>query len=826
MIPSSTKNQRRLTEFEAVEERLCLSAMVFTPHDIECCSERVKTLDATDIDGDGDQDVLVATEATGRIYWQENLDGLGSFGPPRLISDREGGPQTAIGADIDGDGDQDVIASFDGRNSSIVWYENIDGAGAFAAPVAITDYAEFPYSVSVVDVDGDGHLDVVSSSDFGPGLAWYKNEDGLGNFSGPNDISGTFNGPTALISADIDGDGDDDLLSASRFDQKIAWYEKSDDSAEFGEQQIINDTFRSVSSVFASDLDGDQDLDVLAVYDFGNALVWLENTDGKGSFGEPTVLSPEAFSAETVHSLDLDGDGDMDILAGSVGRTLNWFENTDGKGAFEIRTFADDLLSYRPKMLPEDFDGDGKEDILVYPDNSYNPLIWIKNLGEGQFGEPNYVSSRLYDPTSVYLSDIDGDGDSDILATVDSSSDIEVVWYENELASNGSFQQNLTNIDSHLSEVAITADIDGDGDQDVISGGFFDAVDWFENVDGAGNFGPRKVVHDSHFGTSAIFAADMDGDGDLDLVTADSQDTDLGPNYTNGWIFWFENLDGKGDFSDANEVSTGVEGVQSLSVADLDGDGFNDILSASRFDNKIAWFKNIDGRGTFSPQQIVSTEALGARSIFTADIDSDGDIDVLSASGDDNKIAWYENDGNGDFGEQRVISTFALNARQVYAADVDGDGDQDVLSASQDSKIAWYENTDGLGTFAPEQIITQSAFGAVDVAGVDFDGDGDLDVVSSALADGRIVWHEQRIAGDVNRDGVFDSSDLVQVFISGEYEDRARYNSVFDEGDWNNDMEFNSADLVSVFQAGHYETGALAEALLSPVEVDEVFGDD
>jgi len=97
----------------------------------------------------------------------------------------------------------------------------------------------------------------------------------------------------------------------------------------------------------------------------------------------------------------------------------------------------------------------------------------------------------------------------------------------------------------------------------------------------------------------------------------------------------------------------------------------------------------------FKPEQhvIVQSETNGATSVYAADLDADGDLDVLSASWNDNKIAWYANDGTGHFGAQQVITTEADGAQCVYAADLDGDGDLDVLSASAyDGKIAWYEN--------------------------------------------------------------------------------------------------------------------------------------
>jgi hypothetical protein len=111
-------------------------------------------------------------------------------------------------------------------------------------------------------------------------------------------------------------------------------------------------------------------------------------------------------------------------------------------------------------------------------------------------------------------------------------------------------------------------------------------------------------------------------------------------------------------------------------------------------DDKIAWYENTDGDGTFGAQQVISTAALSTRSVYATDLDGDGDMDVLSASYADNKIAWYENtDGDGTFGAQQVISTAALGAITVYATDIDGDGDMDVLSANfTDDKIAWYKN--------------------------------------------------------------------------------------------------------------------------------------
>jgi hypothetical protein len=89
-----------------------------------------------------------------------------------------------------------------------------------------------------------------------------------------------------------------------------------------------------------------------------------------------------------------------------------------------------------------------------------------------------------------------------------------------------------------------------------------------------------------------------------------------------------------------------------------------------------------DGAGNFGTQQIITTNANGASSVYATDLDGDGDGDVLSASRIDSKIAWYQNNGTGNFGAQQIITTNAIYATAVYATDLDGDGDADVLSAS------------------------------------------------------------------------------------------------------------------------------------------------
>ncbi|WP_421947699.1 HYR domain-containing protein [Phaeodactylibacter xiamenensis] len=210
-------------------------------------------------------------------------------------------------------------------------------------------------------------------------------------------------------------------------------------------------------------------------------------------------------------------------------------------------------------------------------------------------------------------------------------------------------------------------------------------------------------------------------------------------------------------FSGAPVAGGLADGAYAVFAEDLDGDGDMDVLSASFNDNKIAWYENLGG-GNFGPQQVISTIMNGTLSVHAADLDGDGDVDVLSASGYDDKVAWYENLGGGSFGPQQVLTTNANGAISVNASDLDGDGDLDILSASVfDDKIAWFENLGG-GAFSGEQIIATDADGAYDAYAADLDNDGDVDVLTASGFDDQIAWYENLGSGTFGSKQVITSS--------------------------------------------------------------------
>jgi len=280
---------------------------------------------------------------------------------------------------------------------------------------------------------------------------------------------------------------------------------------------------------------------------------------------------------------------------------------------------------------------------------------------------------------------------------------------------------------------AVVADLDGDGDMDIVSASQADdAIAWYEN-DGAAN--PSFTAADiatSADGAQQVFVADMDNDGDMDIVSV---------SYTDNALAWYENDGAANPSFTAADISTSENGPASVFVADLDNDGDMDIVIGAYDDHTIAWYENDGAADPSWSASDVDASAQEVECVFVADMDNDGDMDILSASRNDDAIAWYENDGAADPSWTAAdIATSADGASGVYAADMDNDGDMDIVSASRhDDTIAWYESDGAADPSWTAADIATSADGAYYVTVSDLDRDGDMDIISASVEDDAIA---------------------------------------------------------------------------------------
>ncbi len=182
------------------------------------------------------------------------------------------------------------------------------------------------------------------------------------------------------------------------------------------------------------------------------------------------------------------------------------------------------------------------------------------------------------------------------------------------------------------------------------------------------------------------------------------------------------------------------------------------------------------------------------------------------------------------FATHVIASGYQAGSRSVHVADIDGDGDMDVLadakliSTGREATIVWYENTDGRGHFGPQRVITAEVTSRQPVYAADVDGDGDVDVLLSGPECKRntgapqLVSYEnlQLAPGDANRDLQFDQQDVEQVLLAAKY--RTGEPATFEEGDWNSDGVFDQLDIVEALQTGNYLQGPYAaDALFATI---------
>ena len=373
-----------------------------------------------------------------------------------------------------------------------------------------------------------------------------------------------------------------------------------------------------------------------------------------GTFaGTPNVITNTLTGANSVFAADIDGDGDMDAVTTAwTGNRMDWFENDGTAGPWPTHSIHTGLTE-AIHVFAADLDGDGDLDVVSASD-ALSRVSWYENTdGNGTFGTPQIISSSTLAARHVYPADIDGDGDLDIVTASKSDNDGSVnsgriAWFENDGSAGGWTDRTIlfdSTVANGIGSVAV-ADADGDGDLDVFASSFRDGkLHWLENngspIDGLLWTSHNIVTNAAASGMRHVLAADVDGDGDMDAVFASYDDDTIG---------WHENTNGLGVFGPRQVISNSADGAISVFVADINGDGNLDVASASSNDDAVVIHLNTNGLGTAWTSTTVTSATDDARSVFLADIDDDGDLDVLSASFGDNSVNWFENVGI-DFGD-------------------------------------------------------------------------------------------------------------------------------------------------------------------------------
>lgn len=339
---------------------------------------------------------------------------------------------------------------------------------------------------------------------------------------------------------------------------------------------------------------------------------------------------------------------------------------------FTNKNIIDDNLDGARRVYATDIDGDGNADVLGA---GFDEIVWFENDGNAGFTK-HTIDDNFTNVFGIHAADVDGDGDIDVLGAALSLD--EIAWWEND--GNEAFTKHIITDDFDGATNIYAADVNDDGDTDVLAtAGFANEIAWWEN-DGNEAF-TKHIIATNFEGATSVYPIDLDDDGDVDILgTATSGDK----------ITWWEN-DGNEVFT-KHSIDDNFEGAISVHATDVDGDGDMDVLGAAQLGSAIIWWEN-DGNEVFTKHPI-DENFNNAQSVYAIDVDNDGDIDVLGASVS-SAIAWWENDGNEGFTKHLIDENFD-NARSVYATDIDSDGKIDILGAASNStsidEISWWNN--------------------------------------------------------------------------------------------------------------------------------------
>jgi hypothetical protein len=313
-------------------------------------------------------------------------------------------------------------------------------------------------STSWVDLNGDGAVDVVGSKADGSPLLWLSSNDGVSWSGGDcNSIEAILprasqSSWTAVVAADVSGDGRPDVLASST-NGSFAWMSRNSTAAigrpVFGDAAPIAAS-GNTSAVAVADVDGDGDVDAVVATSTG--ITVLRN-NGVGVFSSPSV-AVSAVDCTSVMVADVDGDGDVDVMA--LCRSSQVLLVNSGGGTFTPSVVAS--VANVTGGCIGDVDGDGDVDMIVCSSSDATPTL-LRRVG-GSFSSEVVDGGVGVGASQCSMADMDNDGDVDVV--------LQGASVGRVLASNGSHVSAVgATVLSGGSGSALAMDGDGDGDLDV-----------------------------------------------------------------------------------------------------------------------------------------------------------------------------------------------------------------------------------------------------------------------------------------------------------------------------------------------------------------------
>ena len=318
-----------------------------------------------DVNGDGKPDLICANGGASSLTVLTN-NGSGFFGSNATLN-VGGEPVFVAAADVNGDGKPDLISANYSGNSLTVLTNN--GKGVFIASTTLTVAVNGPYCVAVADVNNDSKPDLICAN------TGANNNNSLTVFLGTgaglftiNSTIGVGNLPEYLVTADINGDGKSDLITANSGDGTLSIL-TNNGTGTFTQSTTNIFVGNNLVSLQAVDINGDSKLDLVCAT--GQGIVILTNNT-HGVFGPYETINLSS-AATSVAVTNFSGSRQMDIACAELNNSVQIFTNTDS-GVFGLNTTVNFTIPQK-SLVTTDVNGDSKPDLITA--NYSSPMLTV-----------------------------------------------------------------------------------------------------------------------------------------------------------------------------------------------------------------------------------------------------------------------------------------------------------------------------------------------------------------------------------------------------------------------------------------------------------------
>jgi PKD repeat protein len=332
--------------------------------------------------------------------------------------------------DIDGDGDLDVLAAAN-EDHDVIWWRNDGGEPVAWSKFTIGQNVFEAHSAYAADLDGDDDLDVIATAYRYSQVYWWRNDGGDPIEWTRFTISNTFNAGHEVYASDLDNDGDNDVLGASSNLNRISWWRNDGGDPIIWSEQVIDGDVGLAKSVRTADIDGDSLMDVIGASLGDNDVIWYRNNGGDPIVWTEFLIDGDFWGAHRVQAIDMDYDGDYDIVGTAcLGHQIAWWRNDGGEPVSWTKQIVGEGIINACVAMAADLDNDDDLDIAGTGQAS-DEVSWWRNDG----GEPITWTKSTIDNFDrvwpLYIADLNNDNNLDIIAGSSQLGTGEVKWYDN-----------------------------------------------------------------------------------------------------------------------------------------------------------------------------------------------------------------------------------------------------------------------------------------------------------------------------------------------------------------------------------------------------------